>query len=266
MLDESITRDWASQQGIRIEELQESLFETLVRHAKSERPEAVRSLATQQRMHPAIGQLISEVFYDGALTHGVAAAQRHHELDWIPTPVLWLSTSGIAGRYEQQRGRSYENPLEISLVLQLLTRIERSSRETDSSRKEVGVISGYAAQIRELEARIDPRDSSRWSYLGIEVATVDAFQGRDRDIVVYSCARSSQVGGLGFMRDPRRLNVALSRARRLLVIVGDADMLERVSQDFDRNPFYRVIQYIKAHPQECYLVDARELLGASNVR
>lgn len=265
MIDDSISPDWAGQQGIKFEELQESLFETLVKHAKHERPEAIRILSVQQRMHPAIGQLVSDVFYGGELRHGVTDENRRHELGWIPVPVMWLSTSAEPGRLEQKHGSSFENPLEASGVLVLLERMEQSYREAGQCR-EVGVISGYSAQIQALRARIRPADRERWQALDIEVATVDAFQGRDRDIIVYTPVRSNVERRLGFMKDRRRLNVALSRARQLLVIIGDATMLEQASSDAQQNPFYQVIQHIKNHPDECEIQDVAEALGVSHVQ
>lgn len=260
MVDDKISAEWAEQQSIKLEDLEESLFETLVMHAKHERPEAIRVLSIQQRMHPAIGQLVSEVFYDGELKNGVEPQEREHCLNWIPAPIVWLSTSSDPNRFEQKHGNSFENPLEASLVLQLLDRMEASYRAL-GQRREVGVISGYSAQIQTLQARIQPANRDRWVALDIEIATVDAFQGRDRDIVIYSPVRSNWEHRLGFMKDRRRLNVALSRARQALIIVGDLEMLRDAGTGYQQNPFSLVIRYIEDHVSDCSIQTTFELFG-----
>ncbi len=260
MLDDDISPEWVASQGMDIEDLEESLFETLVKHAEHECPNALATLVSQHRMHPGIGGMISDVFYDGQLQHGVTAEERAHGIDWIESPILWLSTSASSQRLENRRGASYENLLECDAIVRMLERIE-SRQESREQRRELGIISGYAAQTQTLNARIQPTRNDRWPSLEIEVATVDAFQGRDRDIIIYSAVRSNPESNIGFMRDRRRLNVALSRARQLLVVVGDIDMLEKATTPGD-NPFAKVIQYMRAHPETCAVWDTQDLFGS----
>ncbi|OLE34547.1 MAG: hypothetical protein AUG45_04185 [Ktedonobacter sp. 13_1_20CM_3_54_15] len=211
MLDEDLTTAPLARLGTTREELAESLFATLVAQGKDEGLPTVQMLTMQHRMHPAIGQLVSTVFYGGKLTHAVDAREREHGLPWLTRPVAWFSTARLQRHAETRQGQSYYNRAEIDAISRLLHRMEYSYREL-GARREVAVITPYNAQIVELLAEITP-GGLFWQALSIEVATIDAFQGRDRDIVLYSTVRSNPQGTLGFLRDRRRLNVAISRAR-----------------------------------------------------
>ena len=213
------------------------------------------SLRAQYRMHPAIGNLISTVFYEAKLENGEQIRSRRPIFDWMPARVTWLSTSSTLDRAETRAGESYANPTEADIVLQLLDKIEDKCRER-RQRPSVGVISGYSAQVEQLTTRIDPENNSRWRNIRIEIATVDAFQGRECDVVVYSTVRSNREKRIGFLKDRRRINVALSRARELLVIVGDNFMMETATIGPDLNPFASVLNYIRLHSDECKIIQA----------
>ena len=105
-------------------------------------------------------------------------------------------------------------------------------------------------------AHIDPTDRDRWRNIQVEIATVDSFQGRECDVVVYSTVRSNPNHRIGFLQDYRRINVALSRARELLVIVGDELMMETASVGADPNPFASVLAYIRTHEDDCQVIRA----------
>lgn len=107
-----------------------------------------------------------------------------------------------------------------------------------------------------LIREIDPSNRARWENLEIEVATVDSFQGRECDVVLYSTVRSNPEGSIGFLRDYRRVNVALSRARSLLVIVGDHNTMRYAATGMDENPFSKVLEHIRAYPAECEIIAA----------
>ena len=237
-------------------ELDQSLFQAMLAQVESANDGHSADLRTQYRMHPAIGELISGVFYDGRLEQGTTAESRQ-ECFWLPRPVTWLTTSNLRGKAETPRGTSFANSVEADLVWWQLREFERRGREQGIN-PTVGVISGYAAQLEEIRRRVVPRDGNRWQSLQIEIATVDAFQGRERDIVIYSIVRSNRQGRIGFLRDYRRINVALSRARQLLVIVGDHLMMSGPSLGGQANPFSSVLNYINAHPDDCIVQIARE--------
>jgi superfamily I DNA and/or RNA helicase len=111
----------------------------------------------------------------------------------------------------------------------------------------VGVLTGYAEQRDELERRITEKRSG-WPHLAVECNTVDAFQGRQVDIAIYSVTRSNVQGRLGFLRERRRLNVALSRGRLGLVIVGDDNFAATADGD---NPFAAVLRHVRRDARCC---------------
>jgi superfamily I DNA and/or RNA helicase len=111
------------------------------------------------------------------------------------------------------------------------------------------VISGYGEQARRIQRDLRPGDS-KWSHLDIHVHPIDSFQGQERDVVLYSVTRSNVDNDLGFLRSERRINVALSRAKDALVIVGDHRFCARARQG--NNPFAKVLSHIQAS-KECRL-------------
>jgi serine/threonine protein kinase len=261
MLDEELNESALVQLGTSREQLTESLFASLVTQGKDEQLPVVQMLTMQHRMHPSIGKLVSSVFYGGKLMHAVRAEERDHHLPWLERAVVWFSTTKLLRFGETRQGKSYYNRAEIQAISMLLHRMERTYREQNMRRK-VAVITPYNAQIVELTAEITP-SSAFWQSLTVEVATIDAYQGRDCDIVLYSTVRSNREGYLGFLRDRRRLNVALSRAREALLIVGDLATLERGKTGSEGNPYQELIRYLRTHPEDCLIghVTEEELHG-----
>jgi hypothetical protein len=241
VLDRELTDDQLESLGLTRVELEQSLFQQLFESLPEENKV---SLATQYRMTTAIAGLVSDVFYDGALTTG----QRHRTFvpDWPEKPVTWLSTSKLADRYEVRRGTSYFNPQEATITRGVLEQW-RKRAEAAGVRPTVGVIAGYDEHRRVLERDLDLDMPGRWDPLDVEVNTVDAFQGRERDLLVYNTVRSNHAGQVGFLSDVRRINVAFSRGRELLVVVGDADMLRLSSGRDGAAPFKRVLDWIRSH-------------------
>ena len=236
------------------EGLDRSLFQSMVE--QMDEVEGLATLRTQYRMHPAIGHLISTVFYDGALENGVSAKERALVADWMPAVVTWLSTSSLPNRAETRRGESYENAAEVDIVARVLGNLETRMESRRQAMVVVGVIAGYSAQVARLATRVDPDNQELWRRLRIEIATVDAFQGRECDVVIYSTVRSNKERRIGFLRDYRRVNVALSRARQQLVIVGDDHMMESASVMGSANPFTAVLGHIRSGQDECAVVPA----------
>ena len=235
--------------------LEISLFQTLV-ESGSHDPTRISSLNTQYRMHPAIGSLIGHVFYEDGLKPGKSKEDFQGKYGWLymdrPQPVRWLDTSDLSNARETKRGTSYFNTGEAQHILQLLADLNhRAPKAADPIT--VGIISGYEPQVREIQKRVDPAKRN-WSHLDVEIATVDAFQGRECDVILYSVARSNPQHNIGFLQDARRLNVALSRARALLTIVGNVPMMNRSRQI--ENPFREVLWYMREHTADCCIVPA----------
>ena len=236
------------------ESLATSLFQLLAEPAEQEGQWHWAGLRRQYRMHPAIGKLISQAFYDGQLEQG-RPADDFPDYQWMGRPVKWLSTADLPDHRERRQGQSFANRAEVSRIRRWLEGFEAECRQRNS-RPVVGIISGYQAQVSTLTRDIDPSNRTRWQNLHIEVATVDSFQGRECDVVLYSTVRSNPEGNIGFLRDYRRVNVALSRARSLLVIVGDHQMMRHAATGMDENPFAKVLEHIRAYPAECEIIAA----------
>jgi hypothetical protein len=235
---------------VRRDVLEVSLFQELIERVADKLVQL--PLTIQYRMHPAIGTLIGECFYaDVGLENGVDEEERQHGLSWAKRPVIWYSTKRLSNHRDVQSGYSRQNQAEVDAIVALLDRIETSYAEAGIWDRTVGVITGYLAQKAALRQKILARQE-RWSHLKeVEVDTVDAYQGRERDIIIYSVVRSNPEGKIGFLRDERRLNVALSRARQLLIIVGDEDV--EFANVQGSNPFNTVIRHIRSHQDECTL-------------
>ncbi|HNT52264.1 MAG TPA: AAA domain-containing protein, partial [Candidatus Syntrophosphaera sp.] len=218
IIDRNLEPEMLEEIGVDRSDLDTSLFQELI-----EPTQAKIRLQVQYRMHPAIGELISQSFYEGQLRHAENTEAIHHSLDCFATPVVWLDTSKLTNHQEHLVGTSYENLAEAQMAVRLLDRIERELSHKGLM-KTVGVIAGYMAQKQLLRQQI--RDLQRWPHLVLEVDTVDAYQGREMDYIIYSVVRSNPQRKIGFLQDERRLNVALSRAHELLVIIGDRDTAE----------------------------------------
>ena len=228
--------------------LQTSLFQSLAVKAQEHNPDVIRTLTTQYRMHPAIGSLVSDSFYEGLLDNGVSPADRNHEIAALPKSVYWYSTAGLPRPVRRERGMFY-NQSEVDFIAFFLRWLDEYYG-THGTQRQVGVISGYGAQVRALSRKLGAASGrTGWKALDIEIATVDAFQGRDKDIVLFSTVRSNPGNRLGFLKDYRRINVALSRAKELLVIVGDhSTPLNSRMTDSTFAPLKDIVEYVTESP------------------
>jgi superfamily I DNA and/or RNA helicase len=197
-------------------------------------------------MHREIGGLIADCFYPEGLEHGVDDLERQLGLLLLGSPLRWLDTSEAEAR-EQPIGTSYRNPAEAALIMQRLAKMDRAAkRQNLPVPPSVGVLTAYLPQEELLRSRLRSKGERRFTGIDVSVLTVDAAQGKEFDIVLYSAVRSNPSGNIGFLRDKRRLNVALSRARDGLLIVGDARSLSRAGGS---NPFIAVKAYFEQRPE-----------------
>lgn len=180
-----------------------------------------RRLTVQYRMHESIMRFSSQQFYDDSLV--ADASVRQHLLADLPgvtreplttTAALLIDTAG-AGYDEELEpdGLSKRNPQEAGVVVELVRRLLAAGIRGD----QIAVIAPYAAQVRLIRSRLDLD--------GLEVDTVDGFQGREKEVVIVTLVRSNDRGEIGFLSDTRRTNVALTRARRGLFVIGDSATL-----------------------------------------
>jgi hypothetical protein len=205
-----------------------------------------QSLVIQRRMTEAIGELVSQCFYDGML-ESAGPAPLPALLGLLPQPITWWSTASLRNRFESPGGpdgKSFSNTAEVRVVRDLLARLaflRRSGAALDGL--EVLVIAPYSAQVAELRRQVETM-TGELEGIHLEVNSIDAVQGREADLVVFSTVRSNESAKVGFLDSDKRVNVALSRARRGLVIVGDSMFLSDV-----RSPFKDVLRFMETHPQ-----------------
>ncbi|KAI8530189.1 hypothetical protein RHMOL_Rhmol11G0036500 [Rhododendron molle] len=202
--------------------LAQSLFERLV--LLGVKP--IR-LQVQYRMHPAISEFPSNSFYEGTLQNGVTTNERQSpgiDFPW-PVPNRPMFFYVQMGQEEiSASGTSYLNRTEASNVEKIVTTFLRSGVVPS----QIGVITPYEGQRAYIVNYMSRNGALRQQlYKEIEVASVDSFQGREKDYIILSCVRSNEHQGIGFLNDPRRLNVALTRARYGIVILGNPKVLSK---------------------------------------
>ena len=222
---------------------------TLMERIVEQHPEAVTLLKIQYRMNDDIMRFSSNYFYNGQVES--APEVRFRSILDLDTPITWIDTSQFelpadsqVTFKEQFIGESYGrvNPAEAEVTLLALqnyfSRIGKQ-RLLDE-RIDVGIISPYRAQVQLLRRLLMKREFFKPFRRFISVNTVDGFQGQERDVIVISLVRSNDDGQIGFLRDLRRMNVAITRARMKLIILGDRPTMTR-------HPFYR---------QLCHYIDS----------
>jgi len=165
-------------------------------------------LPRQYRMREPIGRVVSDLFYDGKLVH--EAPHPRMPLPWpFDRELVWVDT-GAQDEYRDAQ-RSVANEFEVALCKDITSIVRRRVRKA-----KLAVIAMYASQVNRLSSALKgivPPD---------DIESVDAFEGRESDAVILSLVRSNDRAAIGFLNDPNRVNVAISRAKKLLVIVGDS--------------------------------------------
>lgn len=216
------------------------LDHTLMEKVVVNKPNSVSLLKIQYRMNESIMRFPSEWFYDKQLESAPEIKQRGI-LDF-DTPMVWIDTSEME-YYEEFVGESFGriNKAEANLLLQELEGYIQKIGENRVLDEQIdfGLISPYKAQVQYLRSKIkDNRFFRRFRTL-ITVNTVDGFQGQERDVIFISLVRANENGQIGFLNDLRRMNVAITRARMKLVILGDTTTLTR-------HTFYqKLMEYIR---------------------
>lgn len=203
--------------------LSQSLFERLI--ILGNRP--IR-LQVQYRMHPCLSEFPSNMFYEGTLQNGVTAPERlrkNVDFPWpvSDTPMMFYQNLGT--EEISASGTSFLNRTEASNVEKIVTKFFKSGVLPG----QIGVITPYEGQRSYVVNYMQFSGSLKKElYKEVEVASVDAFQGREKDYIILSCVRSNEHQGIGFLSDPRRLNVALTRAKYGVVILGNPKVLSKV--------------------------------------
>ncbi len=227
------------------EAMKGGLGRSLMERIVGSHPEAVTLLTTQYRMHEDIMRFSSEWFYGGEVE--AAPEVRYRGILDFEIPITWIDTTAEPSSPGEQadtddfrealnpstfgRVNKAEAELTIRLLGEYITHIGR--QRVIDERIDFGIISPYRAQVNYLRRLLRNESWARPLRHLISVNTVDGFQGQERDVIILSLVRSNDDHSIGFLRDLRRMNVAMTRARSKLIIVGSADTLAGA------HPFYR---------------------------
>ena len=239
------------------EALKGGLGRTLMERIADQKPEVVTLLRIQYRMHEDIMRFSSDWFYHNQM---VAAPEvQHRSILDLDLPMTWIDTSEYSEKSEDSEdtekisfreefvgesfGRVNKAEAQLTLLsLQAYLELIGKQRILDE-RLDVGIISPYRAQVQYLRQQLRKKEWVKPFRSLISVNTVDGFQGQERDIIIISLVRSNDEGQIGFLRDLRRMNVAITRARMKVIILGDRTTLTR-------HPFYRKLyQYTESLKQ-----------------
>ncbi|WP_412468628.1 AAA domain-containing protein [Pedobacter sp. KLB.chiD] len=202
------------------------LSNTLLEKAVSLHPESVVLLNEQYRMHTAIMGYSSQVFYKNALKAHQSVAD--HLLFAGDEPIQFIDTAGCSYD-EKSDGTSTTNPEEAAFLVRHLAHLV--SNLTDLGLAEsfpsIAIVSPYKQQVQLLNTLVQENELLTPYHHKIAVNTIDSFQGQERDVVYISLTRSNDDGSIGFLSDTRRMNVAMTRARKKLVVIGDSATLSK---------------------------------------
>ena len=220
------------------------LDKTLMQRIAENHPEVVTLLRVQYRMNEQIMRFSSDWFYGGKVES--APSVRHRGILDYDNPIVWIDSKDtlpspadentepetVSNRYHEEFiGESFgrinkpEAELTLATLQELFDKIGRV--RILEERIDVGIISPYRAQVQYLRQLIRRREYYKPYRSLISVNTVDGFQGQERDIIIISLVRSNEQGQIGFLRDLRRMNVAITRARMKLIIIGDVETLTK---------------------------------------
>ena len=213
---------------------------TLMEKVAKRRPDCVQLLDTQYRMHEAIAKFPSDWFYQGQLKSSPSV--RFRNILEYEAPMVWLDTSDLdyneeatadlSGRYNTEEAKFIVKALEAYADSVSIKRIL-------DERIDFGLISPYKNQVQRLRQLVKHSAALKPIKRAITVNTIDGFQGQERDVVLISLVRANEEGNIGFLRELRRMNVAMTRAKMKLIIVGAADTLTR-------HPFYKKLyEYVE---------------------
>ncbi len=241
-LPPTVLSDEASRDGMR-----QSLMQRLIQR---EGESVFRRLTVQYRMNETIMKFSSDTFYQGSLVADPSV--RSHRLCDLPDvdetpltrdPIELIDTAGAElGEELEPDGESKLNVGEADLMVRLVGELIDAGVRAD----QIAIIAPYAAQVRLLRNKIGDRE--------LEVGTVDGFQGREKDAVLLTMVRSNDSGEIGFLADTRRTNVAMTRARRKLIVVGDSATLggnkfyAAMLDHFERAGVYRTVWDLEPWP------------------
>ena len=234
--------------------LKAGLGKTLMERIVENKPEVVTLLKMQYRMNEEIMRFSSDWFYGNQVES--APEVKYRSILDLDIPMTWIDTSAFEDDSDDSDHSNARISFKEEFVGESFGRINKAEAELTllaleqyfqkigkqrilDERLDVGIISPYRAQVQYLRRLLKKREFFKPYRHLISVNTVDGFQGQERDIILISLVRANNEGQIGFLRDLRRMNVAITRARMKLIILGDASTMTK-------HPFYRrLYEYIE---------------------
>ncbi|ORY73165.1 P-loop containing nucleoside triphosphate hydrolase protein [Neocallimastix californiae] len=248
---------------------QNYLYEqSLFKRIQNCRPELVKMLNVQYRMHPMVSQFPRQYFYENKLLdHESMLAKNtrpwHQDPQGRFPPFLFFDVKGQE-RLNRERGISLVNEAEVGAIAQIIRSLCFSYPDIIFAYK-LGIVTPYRGQVRKLRSHF-VRLFGRTILKYIEINTVDSFQGQEKDIIFFSCVRSSnnnsnsrQDHGIGFLADVRRMNVAITRARSSLYVLGDTQTLLSNSSWASLIQYAREVKSIRKYKWYQYQTDPKAI-------
>ena len=227
------------------ERLHKPLFEELISITRSEEMSGEYScmLKRQYRMHEDIMRISSEFMYEGRLMADQSVQQKllqvkevqseigvRNEVIEFTGPLLFVNTFGcLFGEAETKndqfsvRDKSKMNAGEVELVAFMLLVLKQHYHIQES---DIGVITPYSAQVDGITRRLEQLEELKLLEKGVVVSTVDGFQGKEKEVIIMSTVRSNAKNEIGFLSDTRRMNVAITRAKKMLCLIGDENTIK----------------------------------------
>lgn len=243
-----------SETNSTINDVKTSFFERIFERMQKENIELFKhTLTTNYRSADGICQIYNKAFYDGILKTS-PLIKREHNLDYKANVVI-IDTGSLPNKENIQRGTGKINKCNANIIKEILENNILKELDDKKLTKSIGIITPYRAQVDLLNGRFT--NIKGFKDRNIEVGTVDSFQGSDRDYIIYDCVRSEKnykKSSIDFIADEKRLNVSLSRAKELLIIVGDVNFLYKSQTKDKNNPFKSIFDYIYANKDKYQII------------
>lgn len=213
-------------------------------------PNAHHFLEYNYRAHSVVCRLYSDAFYDGKLKSNKEYDDlKNHGLSIYKSPVVLIDTSNNEKRFDMQAGTGKINIFNANIIKEELNKILEDINRNNLQNKTIGIITPYAAQKDYLTKHLkDIIEKAKEQSVRIDIGTVDSFQGSDRDYIIYDSVRSekNKLGNIKFISDEKRLNVSLSRAKELLIIIADSKFLSAAGEGNSKWP--ELLEIIENNP------------------
>lgn len=239
-------------------EAKTSFFQRLFERTKiADRENLLHTLEYNYRAARSICDLYSNAFYEGKLkTTDEINSKKQHFLSFTSN-VVWCDTGKLTDKEDKQKGTGKINPCNARIIERVLNQL-KTEMSSHNKNYDIGIITPYKAQMELLRSRLAIKKN--YADCKIDIGTVDSFQGSDRDIIIYDCVRSGKLkqrAKIDFIAEEKRLNVSLSRAKLLLIIVGDMDFLHQAKVSDKNNPFKAIIEYIAQNEDKYTVIEEK---------